>query len=184
MKGVCLISGGIDSAVAAKLLMNKGVDVVFLHAVVNEESEEKVKSIVNELINEPVIKFYEHNSFLNRVVENCDNKYTCVLCKREMYKQAEKLCEEVGASFIITGESIGQVASQTVENLNVLDQSVNIPIIRPLIGLSKNEIIKLAKEFNTYELSIKHALPCPFVPDKPSTRARLKRILIEEEKLD
>jgi thiamine biosynthesis protein ThiI len=100
-----------------------------------------------------------------------------------MYREAEKLAMKEKADFIITGESIGQVASQTLKNIKALSYGIKIPIMRPLIGLSKQEIINLALKFQTYELSIKDNNRCPFVPNQPSINAKITDILAEEEKL-
>ena len=89
-----------------------------------------------------------------------------------------------GASALVTGESLGQVASQTIENIKVENQSVKIPILRPLIGLDKVEIIDIAKEIGTYKISIRAGVCCTIVPKKPSTRSELGRILAEEKKID
>lgn len=181
MKAVCLLSGGIDSPVAAKLAHNKGISIIFLHAEIIDKRK-KIKALAEKICKNPKILFYNHSSFLKKAKNSCDNKYLCLLCKRRMYKEAEKIALKEKADFIITGESIGQVASQTLKNIKALSQGINIPIIRPLIGLNKQEIIILAKEFKTYDLSIKENFKCPFVPKQPKTNASIKNLLSEEEK--
>ncbi len=99
-----------------------------------------------------------------------------------MYRIAEKLAENEKVKFIITGENLGQVASQTLDNLAVLDNAINLPILRPLLCFDKNEIIDIAKSINTYELS--ENKKCQFVPRHPSTKAKLEIIEREELKLD
>jgi len=184
MKAVCLISGGIDSPVAAYLMQKKGIEIIFLHAdIAGKGSNSKVKTIAKKLSPENKIHYFNHKKVLQNIKNKCYNKYTCVLCKRAMYCEAEKLCKKLNADFIITGENLGQVASQTLPNLKVLDEAVNTPIIRPLIGLNKEEIINIAKQIGTYELSIKNAGICPFVPRKPSTSARIIRIKEEESRI-
>ncbi|MDD2472829.1 MAG: tRNA 4-thiouridine(8) synthase ThiI, partial [Methanoculleus sp.] len=110
-------------------------------------------------------------------------KYTCLLCKRRMYRIAESFARSVGAKGIVTGESIGQVASQTLDNLMVLTDVATIPVYRPLIGFDKAETIRLAKEIGTYIPSTVRASGCGAVPKKPSTRAHLEKIREIEERL-
>ncbi|MFA5333463.1 MAG: 7-cyano-7-deazaguanine synthase [Candidatus Nanoarchaeia archaeon] len=182
MKAVCLLSGGIDSPVAAKLAINKGIEVVFLHAQISDKKK-KIEELANAIVKDAKIFYYNHSIFLKKAKENCNNRYLCLLCKRNMYKEAEKLAIKEKADFIITGESIGQVASQTLKNIKALSQGINIPILRPLIGLNKQEIVNLAKKFRTYGLSIIDNNRCPFVPNQPSINATANEIINEENKL-
>lgn len=182
MKAVCLLSGGIDSPVAAKLVIDKGIEVIFLHAKISDKKS-KIDELANFLIKDAKIVYYDHSSFLQKAKEKCNNRYLCILCKRNMYKWAEKLAKKEGADYIITGESIGQVASQTLKNIKALSHGITIPIIRPLIGLNKQEIINIAREFKTYELSIIGNDRCPFVPNQPIINSTINEILAEEEKL-
>ncbi|MCG2827401.1 MAG: tRNA 4-thiouridine(8) synthase ThiI, partial [Thermoplasmatales archaeon] len=108
----------------------------------------------------------------------------CVLCKRMMLRIGEKIAKTENADGLVTGESLGQVASQTLENIYVTNNAVKIPVLRPLIGFDKIEIEKIAKETGLYEISIIPCLPCSAVPKKPSTMAKLKNVLNEEERID
>jgi tRNA uracil 4-sulfurtransferase len=182
MKAVCLLSGGIDSPVAAKLAINKGINLIFLHAQISDKKE-KINELANKIVKDAKIFYYEHSTFLKKAKKKCNNRYLCVLCKRKMYKEAEKLAIKEGAHLIITGESIGQVASQTLKNIKTLSYKISIPILRPLIGLNKQEIINIAKTFGTYELSIKNNNKCFFVPNQPIINSKIKDIINEEEKL-
>jgi thiamine biosynthesis protein ThiI len=111
-------------------------------------------------------------------------KYTCIFCKRRMYRVATAYATGVGAKGIVTGESIGQVASQTLDNLAVLTDAATIPIYRPLIGFDKEETIRIAQEIGTFEQSISHASGCKAVPKGPSTKAKLDTIREIEAKLE
>jgi len=182
MKAVALLSGGIDSPVAAKLAHDKGIELIFLHAVISDKKA-KIEKLAKAISKAAKIVYYEHSGFLRLAKEKCNNRYLCILCKRNMYKEAEKLAIKEGAEFIITGESIGQVASQTLKNIKALSYGIKLPIMRPLIGLSKQEIINLAKKFGTYELSIKENYRCSFVPNQPVIKCTAEEILREEEKL-
>jgi thiamine biosynthesis protein ThiI len=101
-----------------------------------------------------------------------------------MYRIAERIAEREGAVGILTGESMGQVASQTVQNINVVNEVARLPVIRPLIGLDKEEIITIARRIGTYEISTLPGLCCTIVPKKPSTEAKLEEVLGEEQKID
>jgi len=110
-------------------------------------------------------------------------RYTCILCKRMMYKVANGLAKKMNAKAIVTGESLAQVASQTLDNLMVLDQASELPIFRPLIGLDKTESIDIAKRIGTYEKSIEDKKICWAVPKKPKTKAKLEEVLKIEDEL-
>ncbi len=192
MKMLSLMSGGIDSPVATYLMLKKGVDVSVLYLDTRPFTDEKTKQKVILLVQqleaelEKKIKLFiiPHGINQKMFARNCNRHVGCILCRRMMLRLGEKLAKELGASAILTGESLGQVASQTLQNIYVENQAVSIPIIRPLIGLDKIEIERIAKSIHTYEISIKPGLCCTIVPQKPSTNANLDRILSEEAKLD
>ncbi|MFB0544967.1 MAG: hypothetical protein ACETVN_04580, partial [Asgard group archaeon] len=125
----------------------------------------------------------KHGENLQNFIKNAPRWFTCILCKRLMYKVAEKVCLKIGAKGIVTGESIGQVASQTLENLSVINQSTNLPILRPLIGFDKREIEDIARKIGTYEPSHKRVTSCSAFPQGPALHAKLDEILKVEEKL-
>ncbi|MEA2054613.1 MAG: hypothetical protein U9O96_05810 [Candidatus Thermoplasmatota archaeon] len=192
MKAISLLSGGIDSPVAF-YIMAKRMECIALH-MNNEpfggrEEEQKVIDIVRHLahdINKEIIVYIVPFGGIiqKEIYEHCEERYRCIICKRMMYRIAEKIGRKKKADMIATGENLGQVASQTLQNLMVLEESVEMPVVRPLIGLDKEEIIKIAKRIGTYEISIKKAAPCLLVPRKPSTWAGLDRIYKEEKKMD
>lgn len=111
-------------------------------------------------------------------------KLTCVLCKRAMLRVAEIIAKREGAKAVITGENLGQVASQTLYNIHVIDQAVSMPVFRPLIGMDKMDIVRLAQEIGTYEISIRSRPCCKVVPKYPETRAALKRTIDAESAID
>jgi thiamine biosynthesis protein ThiI len=118
--------------------------------------------------------------------EKCRPTFQCVLCKRQMLRTAKAFAQSIGAEAIVTGESLGQVASQTLQNLRTETFGINFPILRPLIGYDKIEIEFIAKQIGTYEISISHgkAPACTIVPERPITMALPERILEEEAKID
>ncbi len=103
---------------------------------------------------------------------------------RFMWRSAERIAKREGATFLVTGEALGQVASQTLSNMHSATASVSLPIVRPLIGFDKQEIEAVAKEIGTYQISTRPGVCCQAVPDKPATRSNLVQILREEELID
>lgn len=192
MKFVSLISSGIDSPVATYLLSKKSEEMILIHGDIrpftDDREIENFTRLTNHLkkISSSSIKGYItiHGESLKAFKQNCNNRYTCIFCKRMLLRYAEKIAEKEGADAIIMGDSLGQVASQTLRNIKVIDQSVKIPILRPLIGFDKEDIIRIAKEIGTYDFSILLSNPCSAVPNKPVTQAKLDKILDEESKIN
>lgn len=189
---VLLLSGGIDSPVAGYMMGRQGVRIVALSGFVNPEGEDahlaKIGKLV-ERLSKAIGSDVDLYVFEQRIAQSIFSTagkpgLTCVLCKRTMLKVAEKLCEKVGGSAIIMGDSLGQVASQTLQNMNTIEEAVSIPIVRPLVGLDKVDIVRIAEKIGSFELSNLKIPGCVFVPDKPATRARLDEILREEERLE
>jgi len=178
-KLISLISGGIDSPVATWMMMKRGCRITALHF----GKENEMKGILNRLkeySDDIELRCFDISGIQERASEVA-GKFTCLICKRTMYRVAEILAEREHALGICTGESLGQVASQTIDNLKVLDNAARLPVYRPLIGMDKEETIAIAKRIGTFE----HASTkgCRFVPKKPSTRADLAEIERLEEKL-
>jgi tRNA uracil 4-sulfurtransferase len=192
MKVVCLLSSGIDSPVAASLMLDKGADVICLYmdsgGSDGERQIRKVRDVVNAIEKRTGkrMKSYvaENGNFHMQARKKCERRYHCLLCKRFMYRVAGELCKRIGADAILTGESIGQVASQTLDNLKVLDCAVDLPVIRPLIGLDKEDTISMAREYGTLDISSGDVGGCPYVPHHPSTKAVAEKVANEEGKLD
>jgi len=192
MKLVALLSSGIDSPVAVYLLSKKADEMILLHAdnrpFTDDREIEKfitlAKYLKTEISSEVSALLLPHGKTLEAYKIQCNNKYTCVVCKRMMLRYAEAIAHKENAEAIVMGDSLGQVASQTLQNLRVVEQAVRIPILRPLIGFDKEDTIKIAKQIGTFDLSITPADKCAAVPSKPSTQARLEQILAEEQNID
>jgi tRNA uracil 4-sulfurtransferase len=182
MNGIVLLSGGIDSPVAAHLMRGLGMDLVFVHFSDGEDPE-KIKRLARIIDPEAKVIFIDHTPTQESIRKNCDTRYQCVLCKRAMYRQCEEIARREGADSLVTGENLGQVASQTLQNLAVLDDAVSLVVHRPLLGYDKQEIIALARRIGTYEISIHKAPACRFVPRRPLTGARLEKVEMEEARL-
>lgn len=191
-KVVCLISGGIDSAVAAWLMMKRGCEIIALYAenypYIDRKARKRFKEIMKVLQQWSVGRIlqaysFNHGKNLEYFIDNAKRNLICLLCKRMMYRMANELAKRVNAKAIVTGESLGEVASQTLDNLSVLDEASDLPVFRPLIGFDKKEIIEVAKNIKTYEKSIVSLKGCTAVSRKPRTKGRLEEILRVEEKL-
>jgi thiamine biosynthesis protein ThiI len=192
MKLVTLMSSGIDSPVATYLLSKYADEIILIHAdnrpFTDDREIEKFITIAKHLNKMVPSKLkamvLPHGSTLEVYKIHCNNKYTCVVCKRMMLRYAEAIAQQEHADAIVMGDSLGQVASQTLQNLRVVEQAVSIPVLRPLIGFDKEDTIKIAKQIGTFDLSITQAEGCAAVPIKPSTQARLEQILAEEQKIN
>lgn len=187
VKALVLISGGIDSPVAAHLMKKRRMNLLPLYFDNSPYSGEDTKQRAMDAakrVGFNKIVVVEHGSNLTKFGKNCTRKYQCVLCRRMMFRIAGKLAEKMKYDALVTGENLAQVASQTLQNIYTESEATNIPIFRPLIGIDKNEIINIGKKIGTYSVSIKPAMCCSFVPRKPSTHALLDRIWEEEKKVD
>ncbi len=184
-KVIVLLSSGIDSPVAAYMMMKRGCEVVALHCNNNPFSGPKVTENFNLLVDRlniyargvPIKKrIIDYGEYLSVAKEKAPEKMTCVLCKSGMYRIAEKLAVKLGADAIVDGSSVGQVASQTLSNILATRYGVEVPILSPLIGLDKEEITAIAKEIGTFEISKIDDGGCSAVPRYPETHADLERV--------
>ena len=192
-KGMTLLSGGIDSPVSTWMMAKRGmlIEAVHFHSYpyTSQRAREKVEELAS-LVATYCGRFRMHVINLlpiqEQIVTNCPEEETTILVRRFMMRIAEELAKANGCNMLITGENLGQVASQTAEALVVTDASVQMPVMRPLIGMDKVDIMDLAQEIGTYEKSIEPYEDCctVFLPKHPSTKPRLDRILESEAKLD
>lgn len=192
-RGMVLLSGGIDSPVAAWMMAKRGmvIDAVHFHSYpyTSPRAQQKVEELTEIIssycgkINMTVINLLP---IQEEIVNNCPEDETTILVRRFMMRIAEKIALKQKDLMLITGENLGQVASQTAEALVVTDQSVELPVMRPLIGMDKVEIMDMAKKIGTYEKSIEPYEDCctVFLPKHPVTKPRLEKILNSESKLD
>jgi thiamine biosynthesis protein ThiI len=191
-KVAVMLSGGIDSPVAAWQMMKRGCQAMFVHfhsyPMVDRTSMEKAVDLVEHLTRHQ----YESNLFMaplgeiqKQIILTCPPSYRVVLYRRFMVRITEALARKNRAKAIITGESCGQVASQTLENIAVVDQVAGMPILRPLIGHNKEEIVGMAQDIGTFTTSILPDQDCCtlFVPKHPETKASLDTVLRLEESL-
>lgn len=192
-KGLMLISGGIDSPVASYLLMKRGLKLEFIHFASPPYTQEGVLDKIRDLLNK--LNVYQDKIILHiipftkiqeEIYKNSDISYTITILRRMMFKIAFILSEKFYCNCICTGESLGQVASQTLDSMNVICNNINKTIIRPLSVFDKSEIIKIAKEINTYDISIRPYEDCCtiFKPKNPKTSPKLESCLQYESKVD
>jgi thiamine biosynthesis protein ThiI len=186
-KVVALISGGIDSPVAAWLMMKRGVGIIPLHFSSNQVETAKARDNVAMLNRyaygwrlRPVILSHAQTvePWVQRLAQVGEERWTCLFCKRAMLAQAERLAEELGAQGIVMGDNLGQVASQTLDNLEVVSYGLSKPVHRPLIGLDKTDIMDLARRIGTYSVSTRESEACPYVPDRPLTRGSVEKLKV------
>ncbi|UXM85560.1 tRNA 4-thiouridine(8) synthase ThiI [Methanococcus aeolicus] len=190
-KVLVLLSDGIDSSVASYYIIKRGCNAVFLHMKLSEEGLEKTKKlcgVLNDYDCNSELIVVDYKEELKNIVSNLKKinreKYACVFCKKTMLKIAEKYAKENNCHAIVNGDNLGQVASQTLKNLAVISEGVELPILRPLIGFDKQEIINKAKEIGTYEISISKEIKCFAVPIHPITNADIREIRYIEERLE
>lgn len=189
---IVLISTGIDSPVAAFLMMKRGCSVTLLNFNTYPytfRSDEKILKIHQKLKEYSAgAKFnlyqVDYGDFLHKCIEEAPGRMTCVLCKSGMYQIAEKIAPKDKALAIVDGSSLGQVASQTLPNILATRYSTQIPILSPLIGMDKVEIENLAKKIGTYDISIIQESDCAAVPRHPETHAELPLVLESLVKID
>ncbi len=192
-KVACLISGGIDSPVASYRMIKRGCRALFVHfsgrPLVSRDSEDKVRDLVQTLtayLHKSRLYVIPFGEIQREIVLNTPAPFRVVLYRRMMLRIAETLARREDCWGLVTGDSLGQVASQTPENLSVVEEAASLPILRPLIGMDKLEITDDAKRIGTYETSIEPDQDCCklFTPPHPSTKTRLEELLNVERALD
>lgn len=191
--GIALLSGGIDSPVAAHRMMRRGLRLDFVHfhsyPLVSAASREKATELAEHLT-----RYQAHSTLMlvgfadvqREIVARAPQALRVVLYRRFMVRIAAALARRSGARVLVTGESLGQVASQTLENITVIEEAAALPILRPLVGMDKNEIVDQARTLGTFETSIQPDQDCCslFVPAHPETHANLDEVRSAERALN
>lgn len=192
-KVMMMISGGIDSPVASYLLMKRGVSLEFIHFASPPYTSSgvitKIKDLVKSLLSfqdQIVLHIVPFTKLQETIYEHSDESYGITLMRRMMFRLSEKLALKRKCLAIASGESIGQVSSQTLDSIKVINEVSNFPILRPLITYDKNEIIALAKRIKTYEISIIPYEDCCtiFNPKNPKTKPKLSELIKFEERFN
>jgi tRNA uracil 4-sulfurtransferase len=192
-KVACLLSGGIDSPVAAFRLMKRGCTAIFIHfhgrPYVSRASEEKVRELAALLTRyqfQSRLYLVAFGDIQRQIVVDAPSPFRIVLYRRMMIRIAEELARRERCWSLVTGDSLGQVASQTAENLSVVEEAAGLPILRPLIGMDKVEITEQAQRIGSFDTSIEPDQDCCrlFVPPHPSTRTDIDHIKKIERDFD
>ena len=188
-----LLSGGIDSPVAAYMIAKRGVSVIpvhfFSHPYTSEMAKEKVlalASILTKYCGRLMVELVPFTHIQEEIRRKCSEGLLTVIMRRFMMRIAERIAMDNGCMALVTGENLGQVASQTSEALAVIQQCVTLPVLRPLVALDKQEIVERARAIGTYETSILPHEDCctVFTPRRPRTKPRINETLAAEEPLD
>ena len=193
-RGLLLLSGGIDSPVAGYMMAKRGVKVSAVHfhsyPYTSDFAREKVENlakIISKYTGNLTVYMVSMTELQEEIHAHCDDSYMITLLRRGMFTVAERLCERYGEQMIITGESLGQVASQTIESMTtVADVVKHTQMIRPLVAFDKCDTIEIAKKIGTYETSIQPYEDCctVFLPDNPVVRPDLQKTIKQQQRID
>jgi thiamine biosynthesis protein ThiI len=192
-KGILLLSGGIDSPVAGYMMARRGLEIVSVyyhsHPYTSERAKEKVISLakcISKYTGSMKLYIVPFTNIQMDIIDKCREDELVIIMRRFMMKIAEEIGKKEGALSIVTGESLGQVASQTLESMYVTNNSLSMPVFRPLIGMDKVDIMDISREIGTYDTSILPFEDCCtiFVPKHPKTKPRLSDIQSSEKLLD
>ncbi|MBQ8399661.1 MAG: tRNA 4-thiouridine(8) synthase ThiI [Clostridia bacterium] len=192
-KALLLLSGGIDSPVAGYMMAKRGCNVEALHfesfPYTSEQAREKVMELAKEVTvytGSMKVGVISLTKIQEELVKHCEEQYFTLLLRRFMMRLANRVAKRDGALALITGESLGQVASQTMQALHVTGSVIDLPVFRPLIGMDKEEIISISRKIGTFDTSILPFEDCctVFTPKHPKTRPDLEKVIEQEQKLD
>lgn len=192
-KGMLLLSGGIDSPVAGYMLAKRGVKIEAVHfesfPYTSERAKEKVldlASIMTAYTGSMRVHVVSLTKIQEEIARSCEEDYFTLLLRRFMMECAQRIAEKNDCRALITGESVGQVASQTIQAIGVTDSIARMPVFRPCIGMDKEEIVEIARRIDTFETSILPFEDCctVFTPKHPKTKPELEKVIAEEKKLD
>jgi tRNA uracil 4-sulfurtransferase len=190
-RAVCLLSGGFDSGAAAWMMLKRGVDLDYVFCNLAGEAYERSVVLVGKILADdwsygtrPRLHVVDFAAVLTDLRARTRPRLWQLVLKRLMYRAAEEVAGAVRGQVIVTGESIGQVSSQTLANLAAIDRHTALPVFRPLIGFDKIDIIEATKRIGTFDTSSKVKEYCAIAPGNPATSASAAELAVEEEKLD
>jgi thiamine biosynthesis protein ThiI len=186
-KGILLLSGGFDSPVAGHLMSRQGLDLIAAHfslePITDDSAAVKARTLCR-ILGIPSLYVVRVGEAFAEVAHLANRRFYFVLTKRLMVRLADAIGDWESADVLVTGENLGQVSSQTLASLRVIDAAARRPVLRPLIGFDKQEVVDRAREIGTYEVSRGPEICDLLGPPRPSTHARMEQILAEEAKLD
>lgn len=190
-KGLALISGGFDSAVAAWMILKRGIELDYLFCNLGGGAYQRLTLEVAKSLADrwsygtrPQIHVIDFNPVVQHLRERVKSSYLQVILKRLMYQAGQKVAQKIDARALVTGESIGQVSSQTLANLGAIEEAISLPVLRPLAGQDKEEIMQQARRIDTYALSQRVKEYCAIVPDYPVVATTARRARAQHERLD
>lgn len=192
-KAAVLISGGIDSPVAAYMMAKRGIELTAVHFAsppyTSERAEEKVRELLEKVSaysGKMTMYTVPFTRLQEEIRDKCHEEYFTIIMRRFMMTIAEKIARQNDCQALITGESLGQVASQTIGAIACTDAACHMPVFRPLIGMDKEEIIGISRKIDTFDISIQPYEDCctVFTPKHPRTRPVLKNVIVEQNKID
>lgn len=182
-----LLSGGFDSPVAGYLMRERGLSLRAIHfslEPVTDDAAERKATRIAEVLGIPTLYVARVGDAFKEVVKECRHRLYFVLTKRLMVRIASEVARRQGCDYLVTGENLGQVSSQTLPNLLAIDEAATVPVLRPLIGFDKQEIIDRAKSIGTYEISEGPEICDSLGPKHPATNAKIHDVAAEEAKFD
>lgn len=192
-KTLLMLSGGIDSPVAGYLAMKRGVEVEAIHfhspPHTSERAKQKVLDLAKELTaygHQVKVHLIPFTNLQQAIFKDIPEEYAMTVMRRMMMRISEKVCQKEGILSITTGESLGQVASQTMESMHAINEVTNYPVLRPLVAMDKDEIVNISKSIGTYDISIRPYEDCCtiFVPKSPKTKPKRDKVNQFEAKMD
>ena len=192
-RAVTLLSGGIDSPVSSYMIARRGIHLIPVHffsfPYTSEQAKEKVLELANILTaycGRLTVEIVPFTHIQEEIRDKCPEEYFTLIMRRFMMRISEKIADMNGCKALVTGENLGQVASQTMEALRVTEEPLSLPVLRPLIGMDKRDIIKMADQIGTFETSILPYEDCctVFTPRHPRTKPKLEDVLEVEKALD
>ena len=192
-KGLLLLSGGIDSPVAGYMIAKRGVQIEAVHfesfPYTSEMAREKVLQLAREVSQYAGtfgVRIVSLTHIQELLVKNCEEDYFTLILRRYMMAIADRIAHDIGCGALITGESLGQVASQTMQAIGVTDPMSTLPVFRPCIGMDKEEIVQIARKIGTFETSIQPYEDCctVFTPKHPRTKPELAKVEEQQRRLD
>lgn len=187
----CLVSGGFDSAVAAWLLLRRGVELEYVFCNLAGDAYERMVASLTKILADdwsfgarPRLHVVDFGDVVDHLKDEVEPRYWQLVLKRLMYRAGERVAAEVGGEALVTGESLGQVSSQTLGNLRAIDEVAALPVFRPLVGMDKQDIIHRAEHVGTAALSARVHEYCAILPDRPVTHSTPEKARAQESRLD
>ncbi|MFX1337583.1 MAG: hypothetical protein ACFFDK_03150 [Promethearchaeota archaeon] len=192
-KFISLLSGGFDSPVAAYFMTKRGFKPIYLSFLTSDDTNHSMRNKIIEIIHKlstytdfkAKLYLINHDPNLELFKKECERKLTCILCKRLMIRIAFQVAKIENATFIVTGDILGEQASQTLGNLYVYNDLVKeLPILRPLISFNKQDVMMINRDIGLYEICSQKSASCQYNPQYPETRAKSRGVAGEESKMD